>query len=180
MSHFTVSFTGHRPKDLFGYRDVAAWSQLRKRIAEYLETLCSLYDHVTVITGGAQGVDQIAFWASVDTRQTRGNLDTIVHVPFAGQESKWLSNGLFSQTEYKQMLDAADKVEILYPTLPSNTRQAVQLLMSRNQSMVNNSDMLIAVTDMDIANPPSHGGTAAAVRYAKSQGKKIAQIRPRA
>jgi uncharacterized phage-like protein YoqJ len=176
----TVAFTGHRPKDLFGYRDDAAWQRLRERIAQYLTVLARLNEHVTVITGGAQGVDQTAFWASTDVRDAMGNLDTQVYVPFAGQESRWLQTGTFSQDEYHRMLSTADNVNVLHPALDDgDNRQAVQLLMARNRAMVDAADILIAVTDMDVSKPASKGGTAATIRYAKSQGKRIEQIRPR-
>lgn len=56
-----VAFTGHRPKDLYGYNDRDPYKVVVQKI---IENLKALDDDLVVITGGAQGIDQLAFWAA--------------------------------------------------------------------------------------------------------------------
>lgn len=174
----SVAFTGHRPNKLYGYADTKPWTALRDKIAESLEALCSRYDNVVVITGGAQGIDQTAFWASIKLRKEGLPIRSIVYVPFEGQSSPWKAKGLFSQDEYARMLRAADEVRIISDTRPKDGREASMMMFARDAAMVDDAEMLIAVSDIDINNIPTRGGTAHTIRYAKKAGKPVAFIRP--
>lgn len=58
----TVTFTGPRPKKLFGYNDKESY----QKIVDVLKVqVKDAYDNGArrFISGGAQGLDQMAFWA---------------------------------------------------------------------------------------------------------------------
>lgn len=172
----TICFTGHRPKGLCGY-DKNSYQDF---VQNFARKLASLYDRrpLTFISGGAQGFDQLAFW-SVDIAKNflpeseRANIRNVVYVPFRGQESRWLDNGLFGKTEYNSMLKAADEVKYLMDAIPSN---AVSALMSRNHAMVDAADKVIALYKGDDWETAS-GGTSECMRYAHNHGRTIMQIK---
>ena len=153
-----VSFTGHRPKDLYGYYNDTAYKAVVQKIKDYLKHLDS---RLTVITGGAQGIDQLAFWAATYLKREGYDVTTVVAVPFKGQELRWVRDGHFGQTEYNLMLKLAD--EVVY--LSDNSNNAIQKLDDRNHWMVDHSDLLCCVTPHDdIAT--RKGGTGNCLRYA--------------
>lgn len=165
----TVAFTGHRPKNLCGY-DTAAYTDFVHELAMYLT---SLYpgEGLRIITGGAQGIDQLAFWAADLAKDRRTDITNIVYVPFRGQQSVWKETGLFSRTDYGNMLRAADEVCYLMEK-PDNKGAIVRALTQRNHRMVDASDEVIAVyRGTDYAN--DRGGTAECMRYAEAKGKPI-------
>ncbi len=153
-----IAFTGHRPKDLYGYSSREPYMKVIKMIMDNLKTLD---DELVVITGGAQGVDQLAFWSAERMKREGFNVKTIVSVPFKGQELRWKETGMFSQAEYKHMLKLAD--EVVY--LSDNSNDAIHKLDERNHWMVDHSDLLVCVTPYDNIET-RHGGTGNCVRYA--------------
>ena len=58
----TVAFTGHRPKDLFGQNAHDRYNELCGIIEGVVMDLVQ-QGAIEFRTGGAQGVDQLAFWA---------------------------------------------------------------------------------------------------------------------
>jgi uncharacterized phage-like protein YoqJ len=178
----TIAFTGHRPNATpFGY-DAEAWNAMREKIAKAIKFVAQRKGEteVTVITGGAQGVDQCAFWAAHDIKHDPDaglTIKNVLYMPFEGQESRWRDYGPFSKTEYRQMVDAADSVRVCSPVKTGAPKPEIsRALMRRNAAMIDDCDILIAVTDIDDKNIPSHGGTANAMRYAQSRGRAIAKL----
>ena len=91
-----MCFTGRRPKDLYGYNHDAyipmvnaIKSCLRKHISQ---------GYTKFISGGAQGFDQLSFWAVNALKREGYDIKNIVYVPFKGQEKAWKETGLFSLT----------------------------------------------------------------------------------
>lgn len=171
----TVAFTGHRPNVLCGY-DAAAYAQFVHDLAGFL---AGLYPEapLRVITGGAQGVDQLAFWAADLAKNRRPGITNVVYVPFRGQQSIWRDTGLFSRTEYDKMLKAADEVYYLAEK-PADKSGIVRALHARNHRMVNAADEVIAVYKGANYHAES-GGTAECMRYVESQNKPLRIIRCR-
>lgn len=169
----TVCFTGRRPKDLCGYNH-DAYIPLVEHLKKELRNLyCQGYN--MFISGGAQGFDQLAFWAVNALKREGLPVINIVYVPFRGQEKQWANNGLFSKAEYNLMLSLADEVVYLQETL--HDRQAiVNALYDRNHKMVGNADLVVALYPNDNWQA-SNGGTAECMRYASENGKEIKQIR---
>lgn len=163
----TVCFTGRRVKYLCGY-DASKYKNFVCWLTNFLDDKYYSAGVRTFISGGAQGFDQLAFWAVHNLKSRHPDIRNIVYVPFKGQESRWAATGPFSQTEYNQMIKLADEVKYLYTT------PGVQALIGRNHDMVNASDEVIALYDgVDYS---VSGGTAECIHYAKSQNKPIMQL----
>lgn len=170
-----VCFTGRRPNVLGGY-DKKNYIEFVNKLIDYLKTYVT--EDIEFITGGAQGFDQLAFWAVdelIHRNNTEFNIKNIIHVPFKGQERRWLKYGLFGQNEYRAMLNKADDIVYLNDEL-DDKYEIIKALYDRNHSMVNTSDMVIALYPDD-SWKTEKGGTAECMRYAKSKHKKIIQLK---
>lgn len=153
-----IAFTGHRPQKLGGFDDstnlcVPVVNAIHKEMCKL-----SLRD-VTIISGMAMGVDQWVAQYAV----TRG-IPFHAYVPFKGQEVKWFKE---TQQKYFTLLKAAQK--IIYVCDPG---YAAWKMQKRNEAMVDNCDILIAIWD------GTSGGTDNCVRYAQSKNKHIIRIDP--
>lgn len=161
---FTISYTGHRPKDLLGYN--SDYRPIFNQIKNHMKSILDAHpgESFTVITGGAQGVDQMAFWAAHHLK-TEYDIINVLAVPFKGQEERWPELTKFGKKEYRIMVSKADKVEIL----SNSNGNAIQKLDDRNHWMVDHSDLLVCVTPYnEILKRP--GGTGNCVRYASKIG----------
>ncbi len=169
----TVAFTGHRPKDLAGYVP----NNYLKFNQQFDNVLYELYKCGVrrFISGGAQGFDQLAFWRVDCFKMTHKDIENIVYVPFKGQEDRWLKDGFFSQAEYHNMLRDADKVVYLSEEKPEGYGNIAKALMQRNERMVDDADIVVALYEDD-SWTTAKGGTAEAMRYAHECGKLIYQL----
>ena len=174
----TLCFTGHRPNKLAGY-DKNSYAKFVNDLAISLESYVINLGITNFISGGAQGFDQLAFWAvhKLKTNHPYWNIQNIVYIPFVGQESIWSKFGLFSQAEYNLMLNQADKVHVCNTTVKANNdfKDIRAALMQRNEDMVNNSDRVLAMYSQNEANANqlTPGGTSECVKYAKSVNKPV-------
>ncbi len=169
----TVAFTGHRPKDLAGYaanKYVYFNQQLNGVIYDLYSNGIRRF-----ISGGAQGFDQLAFWRIDCLKISHNDIENIVYVPFRGQEDKWLKDGIFSQTEYNNMLRHADEVKYLIDTKPTYYKDVAEALLSRNRKMVDDAEIVVALYEDDSWRT-AKGGTAEAMRYAYDNNKLIYQL----
>lgn len=163
----SVCFTGHRPAKLYGYRSYEDWRPLFDAIYSLCEKLYNEHGTRTFVTGGAQGVDQTAFWAVRKLALSHPEIANIVYIPMKGQELRWRKDGVFGQNDFNKMLSMASQCYILDDT-PS-----IAALFTRNRAMVNNTDAVIAVW-----NGEAKGGTASCVRYAKKKHRKVIRLDP--
>lgn len=157
----TLCFTGRRPKDLCGYNE--------KNYAQFTYDLAKLlYEAFYVklrirrfISGGAQGFDQLAFWAVERMKKIYKctDVENVIYVPFEQQESRWAEKGCFSKTEYRQMLKRADKVVVVCE------ENVIESLFARNHTMCDHSDYCLALYPDDNWQSKK-GGTAECLRYA--------------
>lgn len=164
-----IAFTGHRPRHLFGY-DPGPWQDLSARLEHELAQL-----HPSeIITGGAQGFDQTAFWTA---HRMRSYLDlrNIVYIPFQKQDSLWSENGLFGRKQFRKMLSLADDI---CDTDPGTGLPISKLMHHRNHRMVDDCDLLIALWCPKLDPMREPGGTAECMRYALSVRKRIICIDP--
>lgn len=170
-------FTGHRPNKLHGY-DRASYRPLVAQLTGYLKQIVIDCELTGFISGGAQGFDQLAFWAVNKVRADgRGDLENRVYVPFQGQSSIWKAEGTFSQHDYNQMLRCATSVNILQPSKPADKSGIVRALHDRNHVMVRDSAVVIALwAEPGIDWHQSRGGTAECLRHAEQQGRRIIVI----
>lgn len=170
-NNFTITccFTGPRPKNLAGY-DKFHYTKLVSELTDYLDKFLEAWDNnptftVKFITGGAQGFDQLAFWAVHNLKTKRPNICNTVYVPFRGQERRWRMNGLFGQREYQLMLKLADEVVYLHDTPDQN--KVRRLLFERNHRMVDDSQHLFALcNDWEWLSKKPYSGTTECMHYA--------------
>lgn len=168
----TLSFTGHRPNKLAGY-DREAYRPFVQELSEILYERYYNKGYRRFITGGAQGFDQLAFWALEKMRSAHALKDVanILYVPFQGQERRWKETGVFSQQEYKQMRSRAAQEFVVVP-YASSRAEVVSALYARNRAMVDASDRVLALCNSKSWEQDS-GGTAGCMQYAKNKLRPI-------
>ena len=173
----TCCFTGRRPKDLAGYD----WNKYRSFGKQFVDYLNVLYKQGTrnFISGGAQGFDQLAFWAVTALKKRYGYTDVnnIVYVPFEGQDNLWKEEGPFGREEYNKMLMQADEVKLLVERdkVSYSGHMIAGYLLDRNRAMVDDSDFVVALYPDDSFRTNS-GGTSDCMRYAEGKKKEIHQV----
>lgn len=167
----TICFTGKRPKDMYGYRSREPYDTLQKKVCLWLCQIAREGEITHSITGGAQGFDQVAFWACKDA----GIAYKSVYLPFYGQERYWAKNGLFGRQEYAIMLLAAEEVRpcTLIDSTSASGREISAAYLKRNHDMVDASDIVLGCLDTRIDFHYDRSGTAATLRYAEAHGKGI-------
>ena len=166
----TICFTGHRPKKLCGYnRDsyVLLVHQLKNILADYYKQ-----GYTKFISGGAQGFDQLAFWA-VNKLKNDGNFDikNVVYIPFYTYGDNWFDTGVFGRNNYNKMLKIADE-QVILDSKPTSKNEVIKCLMGRNHKMVDDSDLIIALYESDNY-MNDNGGTAECIRCALKQKKPV-------
>jgi uncharacterized phage-like protein YoqJ len=145
-----VSITGHRPEDLQNPEWV--YNALKQVISE---------NHVELlIQGMAAGVDLMSAAACMEM-----GVPFVCAKPWAGHTPRNADKDLYTQAlnQAQEVVNVSESVEYIGPFLYHN----------RNEYMVDRADTVIAVWS-----GKKTGGTAACVRYAKKQGKRIIQINP--
>jgi len=150
-----ISFTGHRPDKLGGYKTP---NPIFLSIMDDIEKTLIEKGPSKVISGMALGVDQ---WAA--SIALKLGIPFIAAVPFEGQESIWPDE---TKKSYKTLLKCACDIVIVSPG-----SYAAWKMQKRNQWMIDNSDEVIAIW-----NGSPDGGTANAVNYCKKVNKPLTII----
>lgn len=174
----TVCFTGSRPNKLKGYV-TANYNDFVHDLSSILEAVYNRLGAVKFISGGAQGMDQLAFWAvdQLKNRTADTNIQNILHVPFEGQDRIWAETGLFSRGQYQTIRQMADSTVIIAPSVDVNDKKAVcKALDDRNHSMADAADLVIALYPDTGWNTAKHSGTANCMQYAAKKQKPILQL----
>ena len=180
MTNFnTCCFTGHRPKDLFGY-DWNNYTGLIKVVGRCVDKLVKEYGTTRFISGGAQGADQMSYWI-VEKYRSINNVENWVYVPCQSQPNPWKDTGPFSKDEYNKMVARAQANG--WYRLISEDGYSSKLMHERNIAMLNDSDVVIGVYKGDIElirNPDiqAFGGTIHCLRNAYAMGKPIIIVNP--
>lgn len=172
MQAKTLCFTGHRPKDMFGYQS-KPYEIMRRYLKDIVLYFYENKDVRTFITGGAQGVDQIAFFAISDAKKERADIQNVLYLPCINQDSQWAELGPFSKEEYQKMLSLADKVVYI----SEQSYQFPKQMLDRDEAMVENSDYVIGVLQKGetFQNMP-RSGAASTMRYAEKTRKTLYRI----
>lgn len=159
----TLSLTGHRPKELWGY-DLTKSEYLK--LQEHLEGIISgaltKANLIECHTGMALGADTV--WAKAIVNMKSKNPDRIkfiADIPFPDQPKAWPKT---SQEIYYELVAQSDE-QVYYAET-----YVPQCMQQRNIGMVDPADFLIAVWNGVIK---KGSGTSNAIVYAKGKGKKI-------
>lgn len=137
------------------------------KLVQIIEKLV-LDGYTDFISGGAQGFDQLAFWAVNIVKKKYPDIRNIVYVPFKGQERIWLATGLFSQAEYNLMLELADEVVYLAEVDVNDYKQITKALYGRNHAMCDASNAILGLYKDTGFRTEKKSGTAECLRYAES------------
>lgn len=148
-----IAGTGHRPNKLGGY-GVEAFNKLVKIAEDYIK---SLDIKPTIISGMALGWDQALAQAAINME-----CNLIAYIPFEGQEAMWPKK---SQTYYKYLLDKCNN-----KVYCSNPGYSARKMQKRNEDMVDNCDIVLALYDGTV------GGTYNCIKYATKQKKEIVNL----
>lgn len=161
---FTVCFTGHRPDKLGGYNENNSTANgIKKALADRIEQFIA-EGFSEFISGGALGIDTWAAEAVLEAKKSHPHVRLTIAKPFPSQDTKWFEE---SKVRFKAFCDASDRVVDVSPD-----PYTVQKMQVRNEWMVDNADVVLAVWD------GSSGGTGNCVRYAKKRSKRIVVIDP--
>jgi uncharacterized phage-like protein YoqJ len=175
----TICFTGPRPAKLYGYTKKEEYQKIVDQIKEMIRGFAK-FGIKNYITGGAQGFDQLAFWA-VNSLKKEYDIQNIVYIPFQGQEHLWKKTGMFGQKDFQKMLALADQVVNVSEARNldmTKEKAEIDAMLVRNEMMVDNSQMVIGFFPFSKDYKKEKGGTASCLRYA--DGKiHVCQIDPK-
>lgn len=157
-----ICVTGHRPTKLYGY-DISneKYTQLKNNFKKILIE----YNCDEAITGMALGADTVFALAVLELKNEGYNIKLHCAIPCKGQTSTWVDSN-----DIKRYYDIIAKADIV--KFVSEKSYKPYLMQKRNEYMVDNSDLVIAVWD------GSSGGTKNCVDYAQSNNKTILRINP--
>lgn len=138
----TVAVIGPTAKNLYGYEH-EPYKKLTNILLRKFAALAEFDPDLVVVTGGAQGTDQVAFWAAVHAKKKYPSIRTQVLIPYKGQDEDWNETGAFSKVEYRKMLRCADDVECCTAEDGLSKADASQ---ERRRFEVSGSDIVISVS----------------------------------
>jgi len=160
----TCMFTGHRPQKLpfkFNEQDRRCIA-LKEYLAELIvEKVRSGVTHF--LSGMALGTDLYSAEIVLSFKNQFSGLTLDAVLPCSDQTSKWNEE---QARRHHEILKKCDKVLLLQDAYTSDCMQ------KRNQYIVNQADVILAVWD------GRGGGTANTVKYALSQNKPVRVIHP--
>lgn len=154
-----IAITGHRPNKLGNDYDLI--SPLIKELEKLLHgDIISGYSPTHLISGMALGIDTL--WAIMAIRY---NIPLIAAIPFTNQDAVWPQK---SKTIYRTLLSKAHEVI----NVSSQIEYEPKHMQLRNEWMVDNCDLLVAIWD------GTSGGTANCIKYAEGR-KAIVHYDPK-
>jgi uncharacterized phage-like protein YoqJ len=162
-----VCFTGHRPKDMYGYDETVAGNiTIRQWLKVKCEAVIKKHGDVHFISGGALGIDTWAAEVVLELREQYPQTTLEIAVPCKAQDSKWVAS---AKKRYRQILDDADVV-----TYVSDKKYDNVCMQNRNEYMVDNADAVIGVWS-----GKGNGGTWNCLDYAEKLGRPMLLLNPK-
>jgi len=150
-----ISAAGHRPEKLKAYNQAAyPGSFTYDRLIDLSTQIIKRREATHVISGMSLGFDMAVAQAAIEI-----NVPFVAAIPFEGQESNWPKE---SQDYYHQLLGQASEIEFV-----SKPGYESWKMQKRNEFMVDNADVVIALWD------GSKSGTGNCVNYAESIEKPV-------
>lgn len=176
----TIAITGHRPDLLGGYNwNTTKNKKIMAALEDAIEKQIVENDYKRFICGGALGTDQMAFHILTQLKEYKyHDLELIVAVPFKDQPKPWNEK---DRLLYYMQLDYADQVVYVDELPEYQLKNAsvgvfnIRKYLNRNNYMVDNSDLVIAVLKGE--NKKSTG-TSKCLEYAVRLQKPIIIINP--
>jgi len=167
----TACFTGHRPNVFVNSNNFKDYNQAEFNVKKLLlKAIVSAHEELQIvnfISGGAVGVDQWAAECVLDLKSKYPEFKLIIARPFPSQHIRW---PIHVQDEYFSLLQNADDIITV-----SEDPYAAWKMHVRNEYMVNNSQLVIAVKYPEVTS----GGTSACLQYAIRKNRTIWEINPR-
>lgn len=164
-------FTGYRPHRFAFSADGLRPEQVQEALGAEIRRLYK-EGYCTFISGMCAGVD---LWAAAEVaalHRERPEVRLVGAVPFEGQDSRW---SIPLQREYRRLIDACQKVEVLFDAKTAQ-KDAAACYRQRNRWMVDRADAVLAV--YRLGSEDIRSGTAATVRYARQKQKRILYMHP--
>ncbi len=152
-----IAGTAHRPQGLTERQNIRYSNALVNALAEFFLPYLRQLKPDRVIVGGALGGD-----TGLAVATLRYGVPLTVAIPCYNQEKKW---GATAQNLYYRILDRAK--EVVYVEQGPYSAWKMQ---SRNEWMVNQSDLLLALWS------GAPGGTANCVSYAEGAGRQVMNL----
>lgn len=147
----TACFTGHRPNK-YGDYDIKHEKNkpIIKALINAIELAITQENVNRFISGGALGVDTLAFFSVHKLKEKYPYIKNILSVPFESQDNKWSAE---QKKWYRKMLELADEI-VFVDTLDEYKLKDVTAgeyhqakLQKRNEHMVDHSYVVIAFWD---------------------------------
>ena len=161
-----VAFTGHRPRDMYGYDENRTENVMIKRwLLSTVLKIAKKYPNAHFIAGGALGTDTWGAEAVLEAKKHFPDVKLEIAVPCLNQESRWNHE---SKVRYHKILKQADIV-----TYVSDKPYTYQSMQKRNEYMVDNAHVIIAVWS-----GKQRGGTYNCLQYARQVGRTILILNP--
>lgn len=157
-----LMFTGHRYKKLYGSNlndKEGKYYELRRAIREFVEKLVLEKNVRCFITGGALGLDTIAFFVGEDIkrRYPELNIKNILAIPYKEQDSQWKPE---DKERYERIKSWADLIINVSELKEYNAFSINDKLQKRNEFMVDNGDFAFGLWDGKVG-----GGTYNCIKY---------------
>lgn len=159
---FHIAITGHRPNKLGNDYDLTSplLQNIKKEIISIIEQLQKPDREIVLVTGMALGIDTLFAKIAIEKK-----LRFIAAIPCTNQETMWPQK---SQDVYHSLIYNP----LCHRVFVSDKPYYNKCMQDRNEWMVHNSSILIAVWD------GTYGGTANCVKYAESYKRKVLTINP--
>lgn len=162
-----ICLTGHRPQGLYGYNNYLLYKKLEDFLYNLIKKEIDKFDLFYLSSGLALGADTC--WTKAILRLRKEYPDKIkfyAHIPNFNQARKWINKEDVRFWDYS--IKQADKLFVIDEDMKYSHGVALNL---RNQSMVDNSNLIIG-----IYNGIEKGGTFNCLEYAKKKAFKKANI----
>lgn len=162
--NLTACFTGHRPQKLpWGFNENdERFIDMRNRTKVEIENAIKKGYH-TFLCGMALGFDMMCAELVLELKKTYPHIKLIGALPCRNQSCKWNS---IQKQRYNKILTQLDDIRCIYEEYIDGCMQ------ERNDYMINNSSLVIALYD------GKGGGTGYTIKRAKAKNLKIIIIKP--
>lgn len=161
----TVCFTGHRSQKLpWKFNELDERCKTMKHALHIEIEKAIKMGYQTFLCGMALGFDTMCAEMVLDLKNKYRGINLIGVLPCKTQDCKWTYK---DRERYRKLLAMLDDVRCIF-----DEYIGVECIIERNNFMVNNSSLMIALFNGQV------GGTKSTIEYAKRQGLRIVVIQP--